>query len=344
MTVVSPDEVLRVEDLHVEFTVRQGRVGRKRVLKAVSGVDLAIHRGRTLGLVGESGCGKTTLVRTICGLQKATSGHVYIDGQDLGRLSGIELRRIRPKVQVVFQDPYSSLNPRMTVAELIAEPLRINGCYRPERIDELLEFVGMTPAVKGRLPAAFSGGQRQRIGIARALALDPEILILDEPVSALDVSIQAQVITLLKRLQDELDLTCLLIAHDLSVVRYMSHDIAVMYLGRIVERGPRDEIFERPLHPYTHSLMAAVPIPRPEGREERRRVHPRGDVPDPTAPPSGCPFRTRCPRAQARCALETPPLVAQETPRHAVACWFPGPPGDWHQPLDEATAARAVEA
>jgi oligopeptide/dipeptide ABC transporter ATP-binding protein len=318
--------VLRVEDLHVTFRVRHGNSGRKSELKAVNGVDLTVRRGQTLGLVGESGCGKTTLVRTILGLQKATSGRVFLHGQDLGAMSARELRRVRPKVQVVFQDPYSSLDPKMTVHDLIAEPLTINGRYSKARIDELLEFVGMTPAVKSRLPSEFSGGQRQRIGIARALALDPEILILDEPVSALDVSIQAQVITLLKRLQAELNLTCLLIAHDLSVVRYMSHEVAVMYLGKIVEQGPRNEIFERPEHPYTHSLMSAVPIPRPEGRDERRRTHPRGDPPDPTSPPSGCSFRTRCPKAQERCALESPVLESQQTPEHAAACFFPGPP------------------
>ena len=320
------DEVIRVEELHVDFRVRHGKLGQKRTLRAVDGVDLSLSRGRTLGLVGESGCGKTTLVRSILGLQKPTSGRVMLGGQDIAKLRGSELRRLRPKMQVVFQDPYSSLNPRMTVEEIIGEPLRINNCYRSERVDELLDYVGMTPEIRQRRPAQFSGGQRQRIGIARALALRPDVLILDEPVSSLDVSIQAQVINLLTRLQAELGLTCLLIAHDLSVVRHMSHEVAVMYLGRIVERGTKAEVFETPRHPYTHSLMAAVPIPRPEGREERRRRQVAAELPDPTNPPSGCAFRARCPRAQDKCAAQAPPLVVEGAADHPSACWFDGPP------------------
>jgi oligopeptide/dipeptide ABC transporter ATP-binding protein len=322
------DAILRVEDLAVTFRVRHGRAWGKKPLRAVNGVDLSLQRGRTLGLVGESGCGKTTLVRTILGLQRPTSGRVLLHGQDISAMSARELRRLRPKVQVVFQDPYSSLNPRMRVHDILAEPLRINHRYESKRIDELLEFVGMRPEAKKRFPSEFSGGQRQRIGIARALALDPEILILDEPVSALDVSIQAQVVTLLKRLQEELNLTCLLIAHDLSVVRHMSHEVAVMYLGKIVEQGTRKDIFETPRHPYTHSLMAAVPIPTPEGREQRRRGILPGDIPDPASPPSGCSFHTRCPRAQVSCAIEGPPLLPQEQTGHDAACWFAGPPGE----------------
>ena len=321
------DEILRVEDMHVTFRIRKGRSWGKVPLRAVDGVNLSLRRGRTLGLVGESGCGKTTLVRTILGLQRPTSGRVVILGQDMTSMSSRDVRRLRPKIQVVFQDPFSSLNPGMRVHDLLAEPLRINGCYEAARIDELLEYVGMTPEAKERLPSEFSGGQRQRIGIARALALKPEILVLDEPVSALDVSIQAQVVTLLKRLQEELNLTCLLIAHDLSVVRHMSHEVAVMYLGKIVEQGSRKDVFEQPQHPYTHSLMAAVPVPTPDGREERRRTIIRGDIADPTAPPSGCSFHTRCPRAQERCSSESPALLPQGASGNDASCWFAGPPG-----------------
>jgi oligopeptide/dipeptide ABC transporter ATP-binding protein len=335
------EEILRVEDLHVSFPVRRSGVGRRAVLHAVRGVSLTVRRGETFGLVGESGCGKTTLVRTILGLQKANSGRVLLSGTELTRMGRRQLREWRPKMQVVFQDPYSSLDPRMTVHDIIAEPLRINGRYSAARIDELLEYVGMTPEVKKRLPAEFSGGQRQRIGIARALALDPELLILDEPVSSLDVSIQAQVINLLRQLQARLGLTCLLIAHDLSVVHYMSHRIAAMYLGQIVETGPASEIFANPQHPYTQSLLAAAPVPRPEGRELRRRPL-LGDLPDPTQPPSGCPFRTRCPRAQERCAQEDPPLMAQPPDGHPAACWFPGPPET--APASRMTAAAGSNA
>jgi peptide/nickel transport system ATP-binding protein/oligopeptide transport system ATP-binding protein len=319
------DEILRVEDLHVSFPIRRAGVGRRRMLHAVRGVNLSVRRGQTFALVGESGCGKTTLARTILGLQKPSRGRVLLNGEDLTSMSSRELRSRRPRMQVVFQDPYSSLDPRMTVNEIIAEPLRINDRYRPERIDELLEYVGMTPEVKKRLPSEFSGGQRQRIGIARALALEPHLLILDEPVSSLDVSIQAQVINLLRELQSRLGLTCLLIAHDLSVVRYMSHQIAAMYLGEIVEIGTARQIFETPQHPYTQSLIAAAPVPRPEGREQRRLAPVLGDMPDPTSPPSGCSFRTRCPRAKEKCAVDDPPLMPSEAPGHEASCWFAGP-------------------
>jgi oligopeptide/dipeptide ABC transporter ATP-binding protein len=336
----SGDEILRIEDVHVAFPVRQPNSRTKVMLRAVDGVSLAIPRGETFAVVGESGCGKTTLARTVLGLQKPTSGRVLLHGEDLTAMTPRQLRAVRPKLQVVFQDPYSSLNPRMTVHDIIAEPLRINGRYRPERVDELLELVSMTPEIKTRRPSQFSGGQRQRIGIARALALDPEILVLDEPVSSLDVSIQAQVINILTRLQKELGLTCLLISHDLSVVRYMSQQVAVMYLGKVVEVGPRQQIFEAPHHPYTHSLLSAVPVPRPEGRDQRRR-RTMGELPDPTAPPSGCSFRTRCPRAKDVCAEKTPPLEPHGDGGHPSACWFAGPPEGAERPWALAGSGAA---
>lgn len=331
------DELLRVVDLHVDFSLKQGTTGRRRILRAVDGVSLSISRGQTFGLVGESGCGKSTLVRSILRLQKASRGRVMLDGEDITSMGTRQLRRRRPKMQVVFQDPYSSLDSDMTVHDIIAEPLRVNHCYRPERIDELLGLIGMTPDMKTRRPADFSGGQRQRIGIARALALEPELLILDEPVSSLDMSVQAQVINLLKRLQQQLGLTCMFIAHDLSVVRYMSDVIAVMYLGKIVETGACHDVFASPQHPYTQSLIAAVPVPRPEGREARRMKHGQGELPDPTNPPSGCSFRNRCPRAQALCATDEPALAPHGAPGQLAACWFPGPAAAL--PITEAQGA-----
>lgn len=326
------DEVLRIDDLHVDFPLRGQGVGKRSVLRAVDGVSLTVQRGETLGLVGESGCGKTTLVRAVLGLQKPASGRIFLEGQDLTAMSRRALRARRPKMQVVFQDPYSSLDPRMNVHDIIAEPLRVNGRYRPERVHELLEQVGMTPDVENRLPAAFSGGQRQRIAIARALALEPELLVLDEPVSALDVSIRAQVVNLLTRLQKELGLTYLFIAHDLSVVRFMSRRVAVMYLGRIVEIGDREQIYRAPQHPYTQSLLDAVPVAHPSYRDLRRRRHLAGEMPNPADPPSGCSFRTRCPRAQERCAAEDPALLDVGGEGQQAACWFPGPAA---QPVPE---------
>ncbi|HEU0103457.1 MAG TPA: oligopeptide/dipeptide ABC transporter ATP-binding protein [Mycobacteriales bacterium] len=323
--VVATDDVLRLEDVEVGFPVRSGAFGRRSVLRAVDGVSLTVRRGTTFGLVGESGCGKTTLVRSILGLQKVNSGRVLLDGEDLTALGTRQLRSRRPKMQVVFQDPYSSLNEDLTVGDIVAEPLRVHGRYSPERVVELLALVGMPPAAAERRPAEFSGGQRQRIAIARALALEPELLVLDEPVSSLDMSIQAQVINLLKRLQDSLGLTCLFIAHDLSVVRYMSDELAVMYLGRVVETGSCHDVFDTPQHPYTQSLIAAVPVPTPVGREARRVRHLEGELPDPAAPPSGCGFRTRCPRAQTRCAEQDPALAPVGAPGQQAACWFPGP-------------------
>jgi oligopeptide/dipeptide ABC transporter ATP-binding protein len=316
------DDVLRIEDLHVTFSVRRGSA-KKAILTAINGVSLSVPRGQTLGLVGESGCGKTTLVRTVLGLQHATKGRILLDNEDLTTMSTRQLRARRPKMQVVFQDPYSSLDPRMTVHDIIAEPLRINHRYNPARIEELLNHVGMTASISKRRPDTFSGGQRQRIAIARALALEPELLVLDEPMSALDVSIRAQVIKVLKRLQSELGLSYLLVAHDLSAVRHMAQQVAVMYLGRIVEYGPRDQVFGVPRHPYTQLLLSSIPVPSPDGRELRRQEV-LGELPDPTSAPSGCAFRTRCPRARAKCADETPALREQDAPEHMAACWFPG--------------------
>jgi oligopeptide/dipeptide ABC transporter ATP-binding protein len=319
----SPDSLLEVKDAYVEF-----RRGRRSPVRAVDGVSFTIRRGETLGLVGESGCGKTTLTRALLGLTPLSSGQVLLNGIDIGRLTRRKMRPYRPQIQVVFQDPNSALNPRMTVRQLIGEPLQINRRYSRTRIDELLEAVGLSPDMADRHASSFSGGQRQRIGIARALALDPALLILDEPVSALDVSIQAQVINLLKRLQRELLLTYLFIAHDLAVVRHMADHVAVMYLGKVVEYGTRDQIFHAPQHPYTQSLLAAVPVPDPARREEARsRTIIGGDLPDPANPPSGCHFRTRCPRAQQRCASDTPASDERiSASDHLCACFFPGPP------------------
>jgi peptide/nickel transport system ATP-binding protein len=316
-------EVLRVEGLAKRFTLSGGLPWRKDVLRAVEDVSFALARGRTLGLVGESGCGKSTLGRTILGLYKPSAGAVQLNGNDLAKLRSLDLRPHRRHMQVVFQDPFASLDPRMTVHDIIAEPLRINNLYKAERIVEVMQQVGLRPEMAMLRPHEFSGGQRQRIGIARALALRPELMILDEPVSALDVSIQAQVVNLLTRLQQELGLAYLFIAHDLSVVRHISHDVAVMYLGRIVEMGPRDEVFGRPAHPYTQALLSAVPVPDPARRGASGRIVLQGDLPNPIRPPSGCPFRTRCFKAQDICVREMPAL----SPRlggtdHVIACHF----------------------
>ena len=312
--------VLEVQALGKRFQLR--RIGwRRETLRAVEDVSFTVRRGRTLGLVGESGCGKSTLGRTILGLYKPDIGTVRLNGTDLTTLGRTQVRPHRRHMQVVFQDPYASLDPRMSVHELIAEPLRIHRCYAPERVLDAMRQVGLQPDMAGLLPAAFSGGQRQRIGIARALALRPELLILDEPVSALDVSIQAQVVNLLKQLQAELGLAYVFIAHDLSVVRYISHDVAVMYLGRIVEMGRRDQVFGAPAHPYTQALLSAVPVPEPGGRAGRIIL--KGDLPNPVHPPSGCTFRTRCFKAQPLCAELVPALLPRlGDADHGVACHF----------------------
>ena len=328
-----PDgELLRVENLKVWFPISEGVLFERHVgdVRAVDGVSFSIRRGETLGLVGESGCGKSTTGRAILRIYDPTEGRVTLDGTDLTSLKPRELNRMRRRMQMIFQDPYASLNPRMTVAGIVAEPLEIHDVgtkrERVERVRELLATVGLNPDFGDRYPHEFSGGQRQRVGVARALALNPQLIIADEPISALDVSIQAQIINLLERLQSRFGLTYLFIAHDLSVVRHISDRIAVMYLGTIVETAPSQELNTAPLHPYSVALLSAIPVPNPLVEQRRRRIILTGDVPSPANPPSGCRFHTRCWLRQRlgnpeRCVTEDPPL-RELRPEHSVACHF----------------------
>ncbi len=324
--------LLELTDLRMHFPILRGIVISRRVgdVKAVDGVTLSVNRGETVGLVGESGCGKSTVGRTILRLYKPTAGTVVLDGQDITTLTGARLRAVRRRMQMIFQDPYASLNPRMTAAGIVSEPMEIHGvgtsAERREKVRELLAVVGLDPDYGDRYPHEFSGGQRQRIGVARALALHPDLIVADEPISALDVSIQAQIINLLERLQGEFGLTYLFIAHDLSVVRHISDRIAVMYLGRLVETARSRELYERPLHPYTVALLSAVPIPDPVVESRRRRIILKGDVPSPSNPPSGCHFHTRCWLREKlgnpeRCEVEAPQL-RELSDGHAVSCHY----------------------
>lgn len=320
------DALIHIDDLVMHFPIYRGVVRRQvGAVHAVDGISFDIKKGETLGLVGESGCGKSTTGRAILQLYRPTSGQVIFDGVDLIALKGEDLRKMRRKMQMIFQDPYASLNPRMTVADIVGEPLMVHNVANAreikERVDHLLELVKLNPSFADRYPHEFSGGQRQRIGVARALALQPSFIICDEPISALDVSIQAQVVNLLEELQEQFNLTYLFIAHDLSMVRHISNRVAVMYLGIIAEIADRDELYMNPLHPYTQALLSAVPIPDPVADAKRQRVILEGDVPSPVNPPSGCRFRTRCPIADTICAEERP-AFRELKPDHFVACHF----------------------
>jgi oligopeptide transport system ATP-binding protein len=319
------DTLVSVKSLKKHFPITQGIIFQRQVgaIRAVDGISFDIYLGETLGLVGESGCGKTTAGRTILQLYEPTAGRIIYDGIDLSSLGSEELRQMRRRMQMIFQDPYASLNPRMTISRIIGEPLRAHnmasGRARVERVQELLNVVRLNPRFVNRYPHEFSGGQRQRIGIARALASEPDFIVCDEPISALDVSIQAQVVNLLEELQEDLGLTYLFIAHDLSMVRHICDRVAVMYLGKIVELAEKDDLYDHALHPYTKALLSAVPVPDPDVERQRRRTVLEGDVPDPADPPSGCNFSTRCPVSAERCFQEEPPW-REVGDGHFVAC------------------------
>ena len=316
------EAIVSIDHLKTYFKIEKG-FGRRQIVRAVDDISFDICRGETFGLVGESGCGKSTLGRTLVKINEPTGGRILIKGQDITNLSGGALKEFRKSVQLIFQDPYASLNPRMTVGEIIREPMVVHRVYptrkeQDERVAQLLNIVGLKPDHIRRYPHEFSGGQRQRISIARTLALNPEFIVCDEPISALDVSIQAQIINLLKRIQKELGIAYLFIAHDLSMVKYISHRIGVMYLGRLVEMGDSRKLYEKPMHPYTQALLSAVPIPDPEVGKTKKRIMLRGEIPSPIDPPSGCQFRTRCPYAMKHCAEERPEL--KEVDGRLVAC------------------------
>ncbi|MFF1422598.1 ABC transporter ATP-binding protein [Streptomyces sp. NPDC058280] len=335
-TTTAAEPILEVRDLVKHYPLTRGILFKKQIgaVRAVDGVSFDLAPGETLGIVGESGCGKSTVARMLVHLERPTAGRIRYRGQDITQLSGRALKAVRRNIQMVFQDPYTSLNPRMTVGDIIGEPYEIHPEVAPKgdrrrKVQDLLDVVGLNPEYLNRYPHQFSGGQRQRIGIARGLALRPEIIVADEPVSALDVSVQAQVINLMEKLQDEFNLSYIFIAHDLSIVRHISDRVGVMYLGRLAEIGSDTEIYEHPTHPYTQALLSAVPPPDPTARERRDRIILVGDVPSPANPPSGCRFRTRCWKARERCALEVPelavPAVFRDLPgpaAHPSACHF----------------------
>ncbi len=327
---MSADVLVRATDVVKYFPVQSTGIRRSRdVVHAVDGVSLEVRRGETLGLVGETGCGKSTLARCIARLFDLTSGTVEFDGQDISRLKPRHLGKARREMQMIFQDPYGSLNPKRRVGSIIGDPFAVHniasGQERKKRVQELMELVGLNPEHYNRFPAEFSGGQRQRIGVARALALQPKLIICDEPVSALDVSIQAQVLNLLADLQQQLDLTYIFISHDLSVVRHVSDRLMLMYLGKVVESGPSEEVYRRARHPYANALLSAVPLPDPRLMEGREKIVLAGDVPSPISPPQACRFHPRCPKAQPRCAEEEPELIPRlgDAPVHTAACHFP---------------------